>query len=79
MNTNYLAIVLWIGSMIVQFVAYMVLAARQRGRDEIKIAEIAVQKETIKQLRDDAEDHRLMTESIMTYLETKNGIQFRRR
>ena len=78
MNANYLAIVLWIGSMILQFVAYMILAARQRGRDEVKLAEIATQNDIISRLKEDAIEHRLMTENIATYLEAKNGITFRR-
>ena len=71
MNSTYLAIVLWVGSLITQFIAYMFLAAKQRGREEAKIAEIG-------ELREDAIKHRLMTENIATYLEAKNGITFRR-
>jgi hypothetical protein len=78
MNASYLALILWIGSMIVQFIAYMVLAARQRGRDEAKIAEINLQNDAISRLKEDAIEHRLMTENIATYLEAKNGISFRR-
>jgi hypothetical protein len=78
MNANYLAIVLWVGSLIVQFVAYMILAAKQRGREEAKLAEITIQKATIGQLRDDTMKQRLMIENIATYLETSDGVRFRR-
>jgi hypothetical protein len=40
-NANYLAIVLWVGSLLLQFVIYMILAARQRGRDEAQLAEVS--------------------------------------
>ena len=78
MNANYLAIVLWVGSLIAQFVAYMILAARQRGRDEVKMAEIEECIAEIKDLKEDAIHRRLMIENIATYLEAKNGITFRR-
>jgi len=78
MNSTYLAIVLWVGSLIAQFIAYMFLAARQRGREDEKLEEIARQSEAISKLKEDAIEHRLMTENIATYLEAKNGIQFRR-
>lgn len=78
MNANYLAIVLWVGSLIAQFVAYMILAARQRGRDEAKMSEIAEQGHKIASLQVDMMRQRLRTENICTYLETKNGVTFRR-
>jgi len=78
MNANYLAILLWVGSLIAQFVAYMILAARQRGRDEAKMSEIAEQGRVIATLQTDMMRQRLRTENICTYLETKNGVTFRR-
>jgi len=64
--------------MIAQFIAYMILFAKQRGRDEAKMAEIDSQNEAISRLKEEAVEHRLMTENIATYLEAKNGISFRR-
>ena len=78
MNANYLAILLWVGSLIAQFIAYMILAARQRGRDEAKMAEIAEQGKDIASLQIDMMRQKLRTENICTYLETKNGVIFRR-
>jgi hypothetical protein len=78
MNSNYLAILLWVGSLIAQFVAYMILAARQRGRDEAKMSEIEDCVAEIKDLKEDAIQRRLMLENIATYLEAKNGVTFRR-
>jgi len=75
---NYLAIILWIGSLIVQFIAYMIIAAKQRGRDESKMSEISGHGTRIGQLRMDLMRQRLMIENIATYLETKNGISFKR-
>lgn len=78
MNANYLAVIIMVGSPLVQFVAYMVLAARQRGRDEAKMAEIAEHEKAIQGLQSDVVRQNLMLENIATYLEAKNGIQFRR-
>jgi len=78
MNSNYLAVLIMVGSPMIQFVAYMVLAARQRGRDEAKMSEIAEQASAIEGLQVDVVKQRLMIENIATYLEAKNGITFRR-
>jgi hypothetical protein len=78
MNSNYLAVVIMVGSPLIQFVAYMILAARQRGRDESKMAEIAEHASAIDGLQVDIVKQRLMIENIATYLEAKNGITFRR-
>jgi len=40
MNTNYLAIVLWVGSLIAQFLAYLWLAQRQKGKDESRMIQV---------------------------------------
>ena len=78
MNANYLAIVLWVGSLIVQFIAYVILAAKQRGRDEMKFAKIAELELENGEMRDKVRSLELQMENVSTYLEAKNGIKFRR-
>ena len=40
MNANYLAILLWVGSLIAQFLAYMWLAQKQRGNDDQQVKDM---------------------------------------
>lgn len=40
MNANYLAILLWVGSLLVQFAVYMWLAQRQKGQDTQQVRDL---------------------------------------